>query len=102
MLDNIDRPIRDPRLTEAVAREKSAIESEVDMMEKSASALHSSIDDLATRLQPILGESLPQDQVVPERLCRGTSGLCRALNQNNLTVSLAIDRLYEIMGRVEV
>lgn len=93
--------IRPARVGLNVAREKAAIEGEVMQTEKNLSVLHSLIDELYARLDPVLAQTL-QDETTPQRDTYGSSRLCRTLYEHNNSIEGASRRVAELIRRVEV
>jgi hypothetical protein len=87
---------------ETVAREKSAIETELHAGHQVQSILHETISELEQKVNPVRTNNPPSDQDRPGREMLGNSVFYTTVyEQNNTTVS-AIERLRTLIRDLEV
>lgn len=89
------------KLSETVAREKSAIESELHQGAALNELLHNVISNLEEKLAPVRQQNPPQDSK-SDRAQNGVSSFYQVLFSNNATVDNAIARLQHIIRDLEV
>jgi hypothetical protein len=87
---------------EAVARERSAIESELGTGHQVQAILHETISELESKISPVRSNHPPTDGDRPGREMLGNSTFYTTVyEQNNTTVS-AIERLRTLIRELEV
>ena len=90
------------RLTDAVEKEKAAIDEEMQRLEKNLAILSDTISRLEAKLDPVLSSEAVATGPETARDSYGSSTLCRLLYEYNGSLEIHTNRINHTISRVEV